>query len=107
MIQLPEVKTVYMYPKPVNMRWGEAKLTCLCREEMGIEPGTGAVFLFFSKQRDNLKLFFFDETGSQEIQKKLDAGGFTLPEPDVRDKFVKIPGHTIKRIFRSQPPWKP
>lgn len=101
MFLIPNVKTVYMYPRPVNMRWGENKLTSLCRDEMGIDPATGAVFLFFNRPRDSLKLFFYDETGSQDMQKKLDIGGFTLPEPDVRDKFVKIPGHTIHRIFRS------
>ena len=65
MFNLPKVKTVFFYPTPIPMNWGEKKLTKICKEEMGIEPTLGSVFLFFNYKLNQLKLFFLDETGSQ------------------------------------------
>ena len=39
MFQIPDVQNVYLYQKPISMRWGEKKLTAPCKEEMGIDPG--------------------------------------------------------------------
>jgi hypothetical protein len=41
MFQIPNAGSVYLYQKPINMRWGEKKLTQLCRDEMGIDPRAG------------------------------------------------------------------
>ena len=37
MFQIPNAGSVYLYQKQINMRWGEKKLTQLCRDEMGID----------------------------------------------------------------------
>ncbi len=41
MFQIPNAGSAYLYQKPINMRWGEKKLTQLCLDEMGIDPGAG------------------------------------------------------------------
>lgn len=64
MLQIPDVKEIFMYPKPVPMNWGEKKLLQVCREEMGLDPVDGWVFLFFNRKQDRLKIFFLDENGS-------------------------------------------
>src|ERR1700733_13410318 len=55
--------------KPISMRFGERKLTLLCRKELGREPKINEIFLFYNTKRDILKLFWLDGTGSQEIIK--------------------------------------
>jgi hypothetical protein len=65
MFQIPDVQNVYLYQKPISMRWGEKKLTALCKEEMGIDPDNGGVFLFYNSKRNELKLFFHDTDGWQ------------------------------------------
>jgi transposase len=90
MFQIPSAGSVYLYQKPINMRWGEKKLTQLCRDEMGIDPRAGGAFLFYNSKRDQLKLFFLDHTGSQEFQKWMPRGGFLLPAPRDGEQFVKV-----------------
>ena len=81
MFQIPDVENVYLYQKPISMRWGEKKLTALCKEEMGIDPGNGGVFLFYNSKRNELKLFFHDRDGWGELSKRMPRGGFMLPAP--------------------------
>lgn len=100
MFQVPNVKTVYMYPKPIPMSWSEKKLTQIARDEMGIEPKKWQVFLFFNKKQDQMKVFFLDDTGSTEFLKMLPQGGFMLPVPKDGEKFVKISGKKLDSLFR-------
>ena len=90
MFQIPNAVSVYLYQKPINMRWGEKRLTQLCKDEMGIDPRAVVVFLFYNSKRDQLKLFFLDHTGSQEFQKWMPRGGFLLPAPLDGEMFVKV-----------------
>jgi hypothetical protein len=55
MFQIPDVQNVYLYQKPISMRWGGKKLTALYKEEMGIDPGNGGVFLFYNSKRERVK----------------------------------------------------
>lgn len=101
MVQLPNVQFVYLFPRPINIRWGEAKLIELCKTEMGIDPKRGGVFLFFNRKKDQLKLFFLDDTGSQELLKLLPRGGFMVPVPRDGEKFVKISVEKLNSLFRT------
>lgn len=100
LFSIPNVKHVYMYPKPVPMNWSEKKLGQLCRDEMGIEPKVGAVFLFFNKKQDQMKLFFRDDDGHQEFLKMLPQGGFMLPVPKEGERFVKVDSKKLDSLFR-------
>ena len=101
MFQIPNSGSVYLYQKPINMRWGEKKLTQLCRDEMGIDPRAGEVFLFYNSKRDQLKLPSLDQTGSQEFQEWVPRGAFLLPAPRDGEKFVKVDHKKLNSIFRS------
>ena len=101
MFQIPNVKNVYMYPKPIPMNWSEKKLTQLARDEMGVEPARWQVFLFFNKKQDQMKVFFYDDTGSQEFLKMLPQGGFVLPVARDGEKFVKIDRKKLGTLFRT------
>lgn len=85
MFQLPDVKFVHLYPLPINIRWGEAKLIELCRTEMGIDPKRGRVFLFFNRKKDQTKLFFLDDSGSQELKSSLRAASWYQRPRKVRN----------------------
>src|SRR5579862_3979903 len=89
-IPIPNVSHIYFYPKPISMNLGENKLIDLCENEMGITPKNGLVFLFFNQKQDKIKLFYFDETVSQEIMKVLPQGGFLLPVATENQKYIKI-----------------
>lgn len=99
MFTLPVFRNVYLFQKPINMRWGEKKLRQLCQQDSGVEPGVGNAFLFFNAKRDSLKLFFRDDLGSNDIQKQMPRGGFMLPAPIVGQDFVKIAPALVPKLF--------
>ena len=91
----------YLYSKPINMKSGENKLTKLCLDEMKIDPNNGDMFLFFNKACNQLKLFYFDGNGSQELIKFLPNGGFTLPVAESGQSYIKIPIKKLSLLFRE------
>jgi hypothetical protein len=82
------------------MNWGEKKLLQVCREEMGLDPVDGWVFLFFNRKQDQLKIFFLDENGSQQFTKLLPNSRFLLPVAQECEKFVRIDQKKIDSLFR-------
>ena len=99
-LMIPRVSHIYMYPKPISMKLGENKLSKLCIDEMGLDPTKGFVFLFFNKSQDKIKLFYLDDTGSQEIMKVLPQGGFLFPVPSDGQKYVKLDVSKLKSLLR-------
>jgi hypothetical protein len=92
---------INLYQKPINIRFGEKKLTQLCRQELGREPKTNELFLFYNSKRDTLKLFWHDGNGTQEIVKTLPRGGFMLPAPEDGEAFVTLARSKLESVFRS------
>jgi IS66 Orf2 like protein len=99
-LPIPNVSHIYLYPKPISMRLGENKLVDLCRNEMGLIPKKGFVFLFFNKKQDKIKLFYLDDVGCQEIMKVLPQGGFLLPVAAENQKYIKIEINKLPSLFR-------
>lgn len=97
---IPKVSHIYLYPKPISMRFGENKLIDLCKNKMGLDPNKKLVFLFFNKAQNQIKLFYIDESGSQEIIKVLPKGGFLLPVAIANQKYIKIEMSKLPSLFR-------
>jgi transposase len=79
---IPHGVEVYVGLEPIDLRWGFDRLAGVVRERVGREARSGALFVFFGRRRDALKIVFFDGTGMCLFYKRLDHGTFRLPEPD-------------------------
>jgi hypothetical protein len=66
----------YVYRQSVDMRIGFDRLACLVREQIGQSPRTAALFVFFGRQRDRVKILWHDGTGYCVLCKRLDYGKF-------------------------------
>ncbi len=58
---------------------GFDRLAGIVGEWLTRDARSGALFVFFGKRRDCLKVLFFDGTGMCMFYKRLDAGTFRLP----------------------------
>jgi hypothetical protein len=103
LVSFPEIPftSIMLYQKPINMRFGEKKLTQICRLELNREPKVNELFLFYNTRRDTLKLYWRDANGSQEIVKALTRGGFMLPAPRPGESFVKLGRTKLNSVFRG------
>jgi transposase len=76
---IPAGVEIYVALEPVDMRLSFDRLAGLAKEQVGYDARSGALFLFFGKRRDALKILFFDGTGMAIFYKRLDRGTFSIP----------------------------
>jgi transposase len=85
MIMLPPAVTIYLCDAPIDMRCSFDGLSAIVRNNLGLDPMTGHLFLFLSKRGDRAKLLFWDKDGYALFYKRLEKGRFHRPT-------VKSPG---------------
>jgi transposase len=78
---IPQGVEIYVATEPVDMRFGFERLGGLVRERMKREPRARALFVFFGKRRQSVKVLTWDGTGTVLIYKRLDRGLFEIPIP--------------------------
>jgi transposase len=78
---IPHGVEIFVSLSPIDLRWSFERLAGVVQEQIGREARSGALFVFFGKRRDALKVLFFDGTGMCVFYKRLDQGTFRLPEP--------------------------
>lgn len=77
---IPHGVEVFVAIDLIDLRWGFHRLSGVVTERLGREARSGALFVFFGKRRDAIKVLFFDGTGVCLFYKRLDAGTFRIPE---------------------------
>ncbi len=68
------------YRVPVDLRKSFDGLLGVISKEVGSNPLSKTLFLFFNRRQNYLKLLFWDRTGYCLICKKLEVGSFSLPD---------------------------
>lgn len=76
---IPHGVEVFIGLEPIDLRWGFDRLAGVVADRLTREARGGALFVFFGKRRDALKVLFFDGTGLCLFYKRLDRGTFRLP----------------------------
>lgn len=76
---IPHGVEVFVGLEPIDLRWGFERLTGVVAERLGRHARCGALFVFFGRRKDALKVFFFDGSGLCVFYKRLDRGTFRIP----------------------------
>ena len=63
---------VYIYKKPIDMRFGFERLSFFIREEMSKNIDFGDIFIFLGKNRRRLKAMWFDGSGLLLLTKRME-----------------------------------
>lgn len=84
----------FMCQHPVNMRKGIDSLFNLIEAESPLSPMSGDVFVFFSKNRQSVKLLRWDTDGFLLYQKRLERGTFEMPRINPVTGASHSPGRT-------------
>ena len=77
---IPHGVEVFVALDTIDLRWSFDLLSGLVADRIGREVRGGALFVFFGRRRDAVKILFADETGLCLFYKRLDRGTFRLPE---------------------------
>jgi transposase len=76
---IPHGVDIFVGLAPIDLRWGFDRLAGVVAERIGRTARSGALFIFFGKRREAMKLLFFDGTGLCLFYKRLDRGTFRVP----------------------------
>jgi transposase len=79
MLTLPLGTRILVCREPVDMRRSFDGLEASVRERLKEDPLSGALFVFWNRRRDRLKILSFDGTGLWIWYKRLERGRFELP----------------------------
>jgi transposase len=78
---IPTGVEVFVGLEPIDLRWGFDRLCGIVAERIGREARSGALFVFFGRRREAMKILFFDGSGLCLFYKRLDSRTFRVPEP--------------------------
>jgi transposase len=76
MIQITPQMRVLVAIDAIDFRRGIDGLARVCRESLGVDPFSGAVFVFRSKRGTGIKLLVYDGQGFWLCHKRLSEGRF-------------------------------
>jgi transposase len=97
---IPVGAEIYVALEPVDMRLSFDRLAGFAKERVGYDARGGALFVFFGRRRDALKVLFFDGSGMCIFYKRLDRGTFKLPEPPSEGaQHVEIDDATLEALL--------
>jgi len=77
---IPTGVEIYVALEPIDLRFSFDRLSGLAKDQIGYNARCGALFVFFGRRRDALKVLFFDGSGMCIFYKRLDRGTFQIPE---------------------------
>lgn len=98
---IPQGVQVFVALEPVDMRYSFDRLSGLAKEQVGYDARSGALFVFFGRRRDALKILFFDGSGMCQFYKRLDAGMFRLPQATDGARHVEVDDATLEALLDS------
>lgn len=79
MFSLTESDQFYLCTSPTDLRKGFDSLYGLVSHQLGRDPLSGEVFIFWNRNRTVLKLLHWERGGLVIYHKRLESGRFTLP----------------------------
>jgi len=83
---------VFVATRPVDFRKGMDGLAAVVERELGLDPFSGALYVFRPKRGDRIKVLVWDGSGLVMGYKRLEAGKFAWPGI----------GDAIMRLSRAQ-----
>lgn len=79
---------IYLYRAFVDFRKSINGLAALIESDTSLPLDTGALFLFTNKQRDKIKILYWDDTGFALWYKRLEKNKFKWPSKEDNQVFT-------------------
>lgn len=90
---------VYVYRDPVDMRKSINGLSALVESEFDCSPMSGALFVFSNRQRDKVKLLYWERNGFVLWYKRLEKHKFKwLTLQEAKDS-VEVTGQQLNQLL--------
>jgi hypothetical protein len=106
MIQLAPNMTIFVAVEPVDGRRQIDGLAALCRERLGADPMSGAVYVFTNKGRTSIRALCFDGHGWWLCSRRFSRGKVDHRPKAVGDRLHPIAAHELSvLLYNGNPRW--
>lgn len=92
---------VYLATGPTDMRKGFDSLAALVREHLGHDPLSGSLFLFVGRDKDRIKILYWDNDGFAQWYKRLEEGTFRFPQAAEGQKSVEVKASELAMLLEG------
>jgi transposase len=90
---------IFVCATPIPMNFSFDRLMGLAQETFDQDPLSGHLFLFINRQRDRIKILFWDADGFCIWYKRLEAGVFQLPDVSEGEQGVELNCSQLNRLL--------
>jgi transposase len=80
MLSFPSSVRIHLCVEPVDMRMSFNGLSAVVRNRLKSDPSSGSLYVFTNRQRNRLKILFWDGSGLWVLSKRLEQGRFSWPK---------------------------
>ena len=101
MLSLNSSYRYYLYRDYTDLRKGFDSLSGIVRNELSSNPMSGAIFIFFNKRRNQVKLLHWEGDGFSIYFKRLERGTYELPEFKIEAQKVEITSQSLMLILQG------
>ncbi len=91
----------FVYRGACDMRKGFDSLSGIVRNEYKMDPLTGDVFVFFSRQLNKIKVLHFQGDGFAIFSKRLERGTFEMPKTNSASTAIEISSEQLQFIMKG------
>lgn len=104
MIQITPHMRILVATKPADFRRGIDGLARLCRQELGGDPFSGALFIFCNRRKTAIKILVYDSRGFWLCHKRLSQGKFRFWPKNGADGVRRLEAHQVQVLLSGGDP---
>lgn len=90
---------IFVCMTPMNMNYSFDRLMNQAQEIFDQDPLSGHLFLFLNRDRDRIKILFWDRDGFCIWYKRLEAGTFQLPAVTSEQRGLELDGSQLTKLL--------
>lgn len=95
----PSDVRIFLCMSPTKMNYSFDRLMGLAQEIFDQDPLSGHLFLFLNRNRDSVKILFWDRDGFCIWYKRLEAGTFQLPRSSDNAQGIELEYSQLARLL--------
>ena len=99
MLQLIPQLRILLCCEPVDFRCGIDRLAAMCRNVLGQEPYSGAVFVFRNRRGTAVKILAYDGLGYYLVLRRFSQGRLRWWPDNTDEKLTKIAAQHLQGIL--------
>jgi len=90
---------IFLCATPIHMHCSFDTLMGLAQTVFDQDPMSGHLFLFFNRDRNRVKILFWDQDGFCIWYKRLEAGTFQIPEAAREEQGIELDYSQLTKIL--------